>query len=57
MVNRIASLLLIVAILGLTSAAKAQQPSIQEIGPGVWAAGIPSNEFEFFAAPETALRK
>jgi hypothetical protein len=51
--NRIAGLLLIVAVLGLASAAKAQPPSIQPIAPGIWAAGIPSNEFEFFAAPET----
>jgi len=54
LVNRIAGLLLIVAVLGLASAAKAQPPSIQQIGPGIWAAGIPSNEFEYFAAPETA---
>jgi len=52
-VNRIAGLLLLVAVLGLPSATKAQQPSIQPIAPGLWAAGIPSNEFEFFAAPET----
>jgi hypothetical protein len=53
-VNRIAGLLLIVAVLGFAGTAKAQQPSILPIGPGLWAAGIPSNEFEFFAAPETA---
>lgn len=53
-IARFAALLLAVA--AAASAAtpgKAQQPSIQAIGPGVWAAGIPSNEFEYFAAPET----
>ena len=52
LVSRIACLLLLGAVFGLV--AKAQPPSIQQIGPGIWAAGIPSNEFEFFAAPETA---
>src|SRR5207253_8273207 len=51
--DRFAGLLLIGAILGLAGSAKAQPASIQPIGPGIWAAGIPSNEFEFFAAPET----
>lgn len=50
MVNRIASFLLLVAVLSLAGTAKAQPPSIRPIGPGAWAAGIPSNEFEFFAA-------
>jgi hypothetical protein len=51
---RIAGLLLIVALLGLVSAANAQPPSVQQIGPGLWVAGIPTSEFEYFAAPETA---
>jgi hypothetical protein len=50
LVNRIAGLLLMAAVLGFASAARAQQPSIRQVGPGIWAAGIPSNEFEFFAA-------
>ncbi|MBS1914157.1 MAG: C39 family peptidase [Bacteroidetes bacterium] len=45
--------LLIAGLLAAASAA-AQQPSIMQIRPGVWAAGIPTEEFEYFAAPETA---
>ena len=51
-IDKFAGLLLIGAVLSLAGSAKAQ-PSIQPIAPGIWAAGIPSNEFEFFAAPET----
>src|SRR5437660_1037043 len=51
-INKFGGLLLIGAVLSLAGSAKAQ-PSIQPIAPGIWAAGIPSNEFEFFAAPET----
>ncbi len=49
-----AALLVIIAVLGFVTTVKAQQPSIQQIGPGIWVAGIPSNEFEYFAAPQTA---
>jgi hypothetical protein len=55
-VERITRTVILVSILGVPGGAglaKAQQPSIQQIGPGIWAAGIPSNEFEFFAAPQT----
>lgn len=52
--NRIARLMLIIALLGAPSLARAQAPSVQPIGPGLWAAGIPTNEFEYFAAPQTA---
>lgn len=41
------------AVLSLATAIKAQRPSIQAIAPGIWVAGIPSNEFEYFAAPQT----
>lgn len=53
-VMRNAVLLAFITFLGLTAVSNAQQPSIQQIRPGVWAAGIPSDEFRFFAAPETA---
>lgn len=52
-IDKFAGLLLIGAVLALAGSAKAQPSSIQPIGPGIWVAGIPSNEFEFFAAPET----
>jgi len=48
--TRSAILFSIVAILGFSTLASAQQPSIQQIGPGIWAAGIHTNEFEFVAA-------
>lgn len=51
--NRIARVVMFAALLTLASGARAQQPSIQAIGPGIWVAGIPSNEFEFFTAPQT----
>lgn len=54
LVKRISRLLLFAALLALASAVRAQPPSVQPIGPGLWVAGIPSNEFEFFAAPQTA---
>ena len=50
LVTRYAILFSIIAVLGLTNFSRAQQPSIQQIGPGIWAAGIPTNEFEFVAA-------
>lgn len=50
LVKKIAGLLLLAAVLGFASATRAQQPSIRQVGPGIWAAGIPSNEFEFIAA-------
>jgi Papain-like cysteine protease AvrRpt2 len=50
--SRNAALLFMIVVLG-SAVAKAQQPSIRQIQPGVWAAGIPTNEFEFFAAPQT----
>lgn len=51
---RFAALLLAIAsALSAAASAKAQQPSIQAIAPGIWVAGIPSNEFEYFAAPQT----
>ncbi len=49
-----ALLLCLIAVLTSANLAKAQQPSIQQIAPGVWVAGIPSAEFEYFAAPRTA---
>jgi hypothetical protein len=50
MLTRYAILFSIIAALGLTNSSRAQQPSIQQVGPGIWAAGIPTNEFEFVAA-------
>lgn len=47
-------LLALIVVLGLAANAQAQQPSIQQIRPGIWAAGIPTDEFRHFAAPETA---
>src|ERR1041384_2557076 len=53
-IARFAALLLVLAVAASTATpAKGQQPSIQPIAPGIWAAGIPSNEFEYFAAPQT----
>lgn len=43
----------VIAVFASANLAKAQQPSIQQIAPGVWVAGIPSGEFEYFAAPQT----
>ncbi len=48
-----AFLICVIAVLASANLAKAQQPSIHQIGPGVWVAGIPSGEFEYFAAPQT----
>jgi len=53
LVNRFARVVMFAALLAVASGARAQQPSIPAIGPGLWAAGIPSNEFEYFAAPQT----
>lgn len=52
-----AALALALLVAGSAAAARAQPPSIAQVGPGVWAAGIPSNEFEYFAAPQTAGRQ
>ena len=53
-IARFAALFLaLAAAAGAAMPAKAQQPSVQAIAPGIWAAGIPSNEFEYFAAPQT----
>jgi hypothetical protein len=49
-VARRITLIFILAFFGLSTLASAQQPSIQQIGPGIWVAGIPTNEFEFVAA-------
>jgi hypothetical protein len=48
-----AVLLFLFAALVASTGARTQQPSIQQVAPGVFAAGIPTNEFEFFAAPST----
>jgi hypothetical protein len=48
-----AVLLSLFAALVASTGARTQQPSIQQVSPGVFAAGIPTNEFEFFAAPST----
>jgi len=53
LVNRIARVVMFAALITVASGARAQQPSIQALGPGIWVAGIPSNEFEYFAAPQT----
>jgi len=53
LVNRIARVVMFAALITAASGARAQQPSIQALGPGIWVAGIPSNEFEYFAAPQT----
>jgi hypothetical protein len=40
--------------LGSNRAGEQKKPSVWQIEQGVFAAGVPTNEFEFFAAPETA---
>lgn len=52
-VIRRAIILFVIAVIGSATLVQAQQPSVQQIGPGIWVAGIPSNEFEYFAAPRT----
>ncbi|HEY9285353.1 MAG TPA: papain-like cysteine protease family protein [Pyrinomonadaceae bacterium] len=52
-----AALALALLLAGSAAAARAQPPSITQVAPGVWAAGIPSNEFEYFAAPQSVGRQ
>ena len=42
------------ASLTLPVDAQVQQPYIQQIEPGLFVAGIPTNEFEYYAAPQSA---
>jgi hypothetical protein len=58
--SRVSDRLKFAALAGLVSfalAVSARAQDIRQIGPGLWAAGIPTDEFDYFAAPETEGRQ
>jgi hypothetical protein len=55
--SRIFLVLVLLLIISLNHPLYAQNPDIRQIGPGLYAAGIPSDDFEFRTAPQSGGRQ